>query len=93
MSSMSTAPVVYWAESGSGATGGPTRWCMWPIRRLAASLSMRVMETDPDDPEYYVFGTDDTFIVGTATGIAVSFAQFMEVLNAANDSEDYRRSH
>ena len=37
---------------------------------------------DAADPAYYNFGTDDTF---TVEGTAVSFAQFMEVLAAANN--------
>ena len=73
------APVlsIYWAEPGSAATGTAI------VRVADPAARSIVIEGGEDDPEYYVFGTDDTFIVGTT---ALSFAQFTEVLNAANNS-------
>ena len=72
-------PTVYWAEPGSGATGPAA-----VVHVADPAARSIVIEAATDDPEYYVFGTDDTFIV---EGTALSFAQFMEVLNAANDSK------
>jgi hypothetical protein len=71
---------VYWAEPGSGASGTALVYVLDPAAR---SIVVESVGDPEDDPEYYVFGTDDTFIVGTT---ALSFAQFMEVLNAANNS-------
>ena len=73
------ASTIYWAEPGSAAssTGAIVRVADPAARSI-------VVEGGTDDPEYYVFGTDDSFIVN---GTALSFAQFMEVLNAANDSK------
>ena len=72
------ASTIYWAEPGSAAssTGAIVRVADPAARSI-------VVEGGTDDPEYYVFGTDDSFVVD---GTALSFAQFMEVLNAANDS-------
>ncbi|MDE0352244.1 MAG: S-layer homology domain-containing protein [bacterium] len=68
---------VYWAEPGSAANGTTAA-----VRVADPSARIIVVEGGTDDPEYYVFGTDDNFIVGTTS---VSFAQFMEVLAAGND--------
>ncbi len=72
------APTIYWAEPGSAASGTAVVYVVDPAARSI------VIEGGTDDPEYYVFGSDDSFV---ADGTALSFAQFMEVLNAANDSK------
>ena len=72
-------PTIYWAEPGSAAERDNA-----PVRVLDPAARRIVVDSDPEDPEYYAFGTDDTFIVGTTP---VSFLQFIEVLNAANDSK------
>ena len=78
-----STPTIYWAEPGSAAADDDGA-----IVRVADPAARSIVveggAADAEDPVYYVFGTDDTFIVGETT---VSFAQFMEVLNAANDSK------
>ena len=72
---------VYWAEPGSAASG--TGHAVYVADPAARSIVVEATDAiTGDDPEYYVFGTDDTFIVGSTP---VSFAQFMEVLNAGNN--------
>ena len=74
---------IYWAEPGSAANSGTAAAVVYVVDPAARSIVVEYSATiADDDPEYYVFGTDDTFIVGDT---ALSFAQFMEVLNAAND--------
>ena len=74
----SGAMTVYWAEPGSAANQGTPGATV-----RVADPAARVLVVGADtDPVYYVFGTDDTFTVGTTP---VSFAQFVEVLQEANN--------
>jgi hypothetical protein len=76
------SPEIYWAEPGSADDGTAI------VRVADPAARSIVVEGGTDDPEYYVFGTDDTFAAGptVASATPLSFAQFMEVLNAANTS-------
>ena len=73
---------VYWAEPGSGANNGATAAPLYVADPAARSLVVGQGSPPEHDPVYYVFGTDDRFTVGTT---AVSFAQFVEVLQQANN--------
>ena len=71
-----TPTTVYWAEPGSAGDSENV------IVRVADPAARSVVVGADTDPLYYTFGSDDSFLVGET---AVSFAQFMEVLNAANN--------
>ena len=85
------ALTIYWAEPGSAASHDNA--VVHVVDPAARSIVVERDEDDSDttdDPEYYVFGTDDTFVVDqdasdASEGTSVSFAQFMEVLIAANN--------
>ena len=77
---------VYWADLGPAGDGPASMLLLADPSSSALIVNTAPNVGDPTLPEAYLFGADDTFMVG-ADDTVLSLEQFVEVLTVANSSD------